>query len=215
MAKSKTGTTSRYRNFSTVVYPESAPEKWMDILADQKIPAMVSPLHDKDINPGGEVKKPHHHVIFAFEGVKTLDQVEEIIKLIGGVGCEVIKSLRAYTRYLCHLDNPDKAQYSQEEVRTFGGIDYYQITELAIDKYKAIWEMKDFCERYDIVSFYLLDRYAQQYRPDWSRVLADTSTLHMKEWLMSRKWSRDMGMMVIVDPSTGEVAFDFGREQNG
>lgn len=201
---------TRFRNFATVVYPESAPENWLELLGEQKVPVMVSPLHDKDKNPTGEDKKPHYHVLYAFEGVKTEEQVKQLVKEIGGTGLEIVKSLRAYARYLCHLDNPDKAQYNETDIRQFGGADYYSITELAVDKYKAIWEMKDFCEQYNINSFYLLDRYAQQYRPDWSRVLIGSSTLHMKEWLQSRKWSIDMGMVQIVDPATGEVAFDLG-----
>ena len=50
---------SRARNWSLVVYPESAPENWRDILDDYHIPWVESPLHDKDINPDGEIKKAH------------------------------------------------------------------------------------------------------------------------------------------------------------
>ena len=46
--------TKRFRNYATVVYPESAPENWQEILSDQIIPAFISPLHDSDVNPDGE-----------------------------------------------------------------------------------------------------------------------------------------------------------------
>ena len=62
---------TRVRNFATVVYPESAPENWQEILAEQFIPAFISPLHDKDINPTGEPKKPHYHVMIMYEGKKS------------------------------------------------------------------------------------------------------------------------------------------------
>lgn len=55
--KSSSNASSRYRNFATVVYPESAPENWLEILAEQFVPAFVSPLHDLDVNPTGEVKR--------------------------------------------------------------------------------------------------------------------------------------------------------------
>ena len=48
---------NRARNWSLVVYPESAPENWRDILDDYHIPWVESPLHDKDVNPDGEIKK--------------------------------------------------------------------------------------------------------------------------------------------------------------
>ncbi len=47
----------RTRNFTTIVYPESAPENWMEILGELFIPSLVSPLHDRDTNPTGECKK--------------------------------------------------------------------------------------------------------------------------------------------------------------
>lgn len=68
----------RTRNYATVVYPESAVEGWQDILVDQFVPAFISPLHDLDVNPDGEAKKPHYHVIVMFEGVKTREQVEQL-----------------------------------------------------------------------------------------------------------------------------------------
>ena len=85
MASEKT-TTARFRNFATVVYPESAPEKWQETLSEQFVPAFISPLHEKDINPTGEPKKPHFHVIIMFDGIKTTEQAKEIFEKIGGVG---------------------------------------------------------------------------------------------------------------------------------
>lgn len=65
---------TRGRNFATMVYPESAPENWREILAGYFIPAFISPLHDKDKNPTGEPKKPHHHVMLMFEGKKAMSR---------------------------------------------------------------------------------------------------------------------------------------------
>ena len=62
MATEKTSN-KRFRNFATVVYPESAPEGWQETLSEQFVPAFISPLHEKDINPTGEPKKPHYHVL--------------------------------------------------------------------------------------------------------------------------------------------------------
>ena len=112
---------TRYRNFATVVYPESAPENWLEIIAESKTPVFVSPIHDKDINPNGEPKKTHYHVMSMNEGKKSKEQMIEFFSSFGGVGCEVVNSLRGYARYLCHLDNPEKAQYNPEDVKAFGG----------------------------------------------------------------------------------------------
>lgn len=180
---------SRTRNFATVVYPESAPEDWIEILTQQFVPAFVSPLHDQDNNPTGEIKKEHYHVILMFDGVKTTAQATEIFDKIGGVGCETVQSIRGYARYLCHLDNPEKAQYSTEDVRCLCGADYSGVIGLAIDKYKAIGDMIDFCEENAIYSYAQLLRYARMERFDWFRILCDSGTLVMREFLKSKYWS--------------------------
>lgn len=182
-------TTKRYRNFATVVYPESAPDNWQEILSSFHVPAFISPLHDADLNPTGEPKKPHFHVMIMFEGVKTLTQAFEVFGAIGGVGCEIIQSQRGYARYLCHLDNPEKAQYAQESVRSLCGADYPGTIGLVLDKYKAIGEMIDYCEEYDIVSYSDLLKYCRSERFDWFRVLCDNGTVVMKEYLKSRYWT--------------------------
>ena len=123
---------SRTRNYATVVYPESAPEMWQTILAEFKIPAFISPLHDSDKNANGEDKKPHYHVMLMYDSVKTEDQAREVFDKIGGVGCERVNSIRSYARYLCHLDNPDKHQYNTEDVKQFCGTEFTHLTNCII-----------------------------------------------------------------------------------
>ena len=115
----------RTRNFATVVYPDSAPSDWMDKLDRLHIAAFISPLHDKDMDPDGGLKKSHYHVMLMFESpVEYETRVTPIFAEIGAVGREMVNSARGYARYLCHLDNPEKFQYSPSEVRCIGGADY-------------------------------------------------------------------------------------------
>lgn len=178
----------RFRNYATVVYPESAPENWQDILADQFVPAFISPLHDMDSNPDGEIKKSHWHVVLAYDAPKSTDQAQDVFTAISGVGCEVVQSLRGYARYLCHLDNPEKHQYAQEDVRTLCGADYNTAIGLPTDKYKAIREMIDFIKANNVYSYSELLDYSSQERFDWFRVLCDSGTVVVKEYLKSRSW---------------------------
>lgn len=194
----------RVRNWTTIVYPDSAPENWKEILSEFCVPCFVSPLHDKDVNPTGELKKPHYHVVIMFEGKKSIAQVQEIFDAINGVGCMVVHSIRSIARYLCHLDNPDKFQYDTNEVFSISA-DYIGTIGLALDKYVALGEMVDFCEQYDIMSFYALVKYAHNKRPDWHRILCDCGAVYMREYLKSRKWSVEMDLTRIIDPVTGEV----------
>ncbi len=186
--KSNSGTPSRYRNYATVVYPESAPENWKDIIAESKIPVFISPLHDQDTNPNGEHKKPHYHVMIMYEGVKTKDQVTEFINSFGGVGCEVVNSIRGYARYLTHKDNPEKAQYNDEDVISYGGADYRNAIGTAADKAKSIREMIAWIEENDITCFADLLTYASINRSDWFDTLINSGAYVVKEFIKSRTW---------------------------
>lgn len=206
MAQRKASDT-RKRNFATVVYPESAPEGWRDILAGYFVPAFVSPLHDRDINATGEPKKPHYHVMVMFEGKKSEEQVKALFESIGGVGLEVVESLRGYARYLCHLDNPEKAQYNPSDVVSIGGADYSYSIGLVADKYKAVRDMIAFCKANQIVSYAELLEYAAVEQDTWFRVLCDNGTVVMKEYLKSISWGVRASKAADprVDPNTGEV----------
>ena len=193
MAEKKSTGRGRTRNFATVIYPESAPENWQEILAEQFVPAFISPLHDMDVNPDGEIKKEHYHVMIMFEGVKTQEQAKELFDKIGGVGTEIVQSQRGYARYLCHMDNPEKYQYPPEKVRSLCGADYTGTIGLVTDKYKAISEMIDFCEEHNIISYSDLLVYCKYERFDWFRVLCDNGTVVIKEYLKSRMWTVKKG----------------------
>lgn len=178
----------RYRNFATIVYPESAPENWQLLLSELKIPMFISPLHDSDVNPGGEPKKAHYHVMLMFDSVKTLEQAEQIIKSFNGVGCQIINSVRAYARYLCHLDNPEKHQYSIENVVSFGGADYIATIGTMADKAKSIREMMQYIEENDIICFSDLAMYCSINRSDWFDCLINSGSYFIKEYIKSRTW---------------------------
>lgn len=186
MAKSSN---DRFRNFATVVYPESAPEGWKDILASEFVPALISPLHNMDLNPGGDFKKAHYHVILMFDGPKTVKQAIDIFDKIGGVGCEIVNSIRGYARYLCHLDNPEKAQYKVDEVLSFCGADFHSLINIPSDKYKSVREMITFCVDEGIRSYSDLVEYAMMFREDWFKSLCDSSTYILKEYLKSKTWT--------------------------
>lgn len=186
-------TARRFRNFATVVYPDSehTPDNWQSILQEFKTPVLVSPFHDQDLNVTGEPKKPHYHVMIMFEGMKSKEQVKELFDQIGGVGLETVNSLRGYARYLCHLDNPDKHQYFPADVLSFSGADFLEIIGLPSDKYEIIGEMIDYCSAELIFSYAALLIYARNNRPEWFRILCDSGTIVMKEFLKSLRWEHE------------------------
>ena len=81
------------RHWTFVLYPESAPENWIDFLQQLGLPCAFSPLHDKDINPTGEEKKAHYHVLICFPGPTTYNKVLDITKSLNATIPQRVLSL--------------------------------------------------------------------------------------------------------------------------
>lgn len=202
----------RTRNFATVVYPESAPPDWIDLLDELHIAALISPLHDKDTNPNGEQKKPHYHVLLMFESpVDFESKVKPIFEKIGSVGRESVNSCRGYARYLCHLDNPEKAQYEPSDVRCMGGADYYAITNLPTDNMKVLGEIFAYIQDNEIYSLAELISLSQIYHPEWFSLIAMSKCYVVDKFIKSLEWERSTGYIRKAnrnpkcDEETGEV----------
>lgn len=180
------------RNWAFVMYPDSAPENAIEILDSFHTDMLISPLHENDVNPDGEVKKPHWHVVVHFaSGTVRQTQVQAIADAVNATQVQPVTSLRAYARYLCHLDNPEKAQYPLEQVKELGSIDYFDLIASAADIDAVITEMEIWVDETGNFSYAALCRYARQERPDWTRVLRTRCTVHMKAYLQSCQWELD------------------------
>ena len=178
----------RTRNWVCIVYPESAPENWKEILRDAKVPGAISPLHDADVNPDGTKKKPHWHVLLSFSGVKTQKQVREITDKLNAPAPQACLDIRGTCRYMCHMDNPEKAQYEPNDVVAFGGFDYITKITGTADTDEAIREMMRWCIEQQCDSFYQLANYAADKKPDWFRVITTSRTVFLSAWLKSMSW---------------------------
>lgn len=195
----------RTRNFATVVYPDSAPADWKEKLDQLHVAAFISPLHDKDVNPNGELKKAHYHVLVMFEGPKDYDtQVKPIFDEIGAVGREIVNSARGYARYLCHLDNPEKATYSPSEVLCMGGADYYGVVTLPTDDLKVITEIKRFCRENEIYSLAEIIDIAELLHPEWYSTIVMSRCYVIDKYIKSLEWERASGY-VRVENRTGKL----------
>lgn len=191
--KKKTNGAGRKRNFGFIIYPDSAPANWKELLADTHIPAFVSPLHDKDVNADGSPKKAHYHVMLMYEGVKTDEQVGEVKKLLGGVGNEIIHSLRGYARYLTHKDNPEKAQYNDKDILSFSGANYREIVMLPTDADAIVSEMTLYIDKYFIYSFRQFFNYCRDNKEDWYYALLHGQSYIIKEYIKSLAWEETSG----------------------
>lgn len=142
------------RIWACVGYPESLPGDWLDKLRDTGLQVAISPLHDKDVDPTGESKKPHYHVIFNYDGPTTYEHVKELCDSLNMTIPIKLESLRGMYRYHLHLDNPEKYQYDDRDRILLGGFDSNSVnalTKTEVDKYKN--EILSFIEDNDIMEY--------------------------------------------------------------
>jgi hypothetical protein len=187
--KSSGNKETRTRNWTLVLYPESAPENWREILDDMHIEWIESPLHDKDINANGEPKKPHWHILLMFGGVKTYEQVKEITDKLNSPIPERCHNAKAMVRYMAHLDNPDKAQYSISDIKAHGGVDLAEMLRpSSSERYSLIREMMFFIKENEIMEFQDLIDYAMLNRfDDWFPLLCDNSSYVIGQYIKSQR----------------------------
>ena len=125
----------KQRYWAFILYLDSAPNNWRDILQNTGLVFAISPYHDKDINPTGEVKKPHYHIIVAFEGPTTYKNVKRITDSVNATIPQPLSAIKGYYRYFTHKDNPEKYQYDDKDITTINGFnidDYIELTYLQV-----------------------------------------------------------------------------------
>lgn len=142
----------RSRYWASILYQESAKENFIEVLKEQHISFLLSPLHDADVDSDGVLKKAHWHLMLCFDGPTTQQVASILLYSINGVGCERVNSSNSYARYLCHLDDPDKAQYSPDDVIAYG-TDYASYIVNSDTKYENIGGVLQYCLDNRIASF--------------------------------------------------------------
>ena len=95
------------RDWTFIVYPESAPDNWRELLDDTHLRWIESPLHDKDVNEDGEIKKAHWHILLSFDGPVTVKAVEKIVDKFNCPDPRKVGSGKGLVRYMIHKDNPE------------------------------------------------------------------------------------------------------------
>ena len=135
------------RVWAFVLYPDSCID-YLDMITQLSylgVPLAVSPLHlpEKNLKQENE-KKPHYHCIMYFDGQKKQNQLKYLQDMSSTSYSRKyfdwhylvdkntviphfakypyflkVNSIRHYTRYLLHLDSPDKQQFTDYKISTF------------------------------------------------------------------------------------------------
>lgn len=102
----------KYRWFTFLVYPSSAPADWWELCKSSHLQFARSPLH----SPDGEMRVPHYHVIYRHPNSVRLDYVrrmlsEKLPDVVANGFIEAVVHPDVMQRYLLHLDDGEKEQF--------------------------------------------------------------------------------------------------------
>lgn len=182
----------RGREWCFVLYPESAPDDWLNRIRDLKINTVISPLHDKDKAEGGnsdELKKAHYHILLSFGGLKSYEQVKEITDSLNQPIPQYVSNKTGMIRYFIHIDNPDKYQYKKEDIVTIGNVDLDLYFKLSTDdELDIVDDILDYCEETKCDEFYKLVDYSRKNCREWFKYLNKNAWL-VKEYLKSKHFA--------------------------
>lgn len=200
---------TKKRNWTFLVYPSSAPENWKDILTSTGLPIAISPLHDQDVNPTGEIKKAHYHLILCYPGPTTGSVVRSLTDELGQPWPMPIDSIQGVYRYFTHQDNLEKHQYSSDDIVVLNGFNIRDYADLSTtDKARIKVELIKLIKEKCITEYSdFMDRMVELDKDDYFFV-ASTNTLFFNSYISSlRNKIKDEQNKnyYLINKETGEI----------
>lgn len=176
------------RNWGFVVYPESAPANWRELLRATGLQCAISPIHDKDLNPDGTPKKAHYHVIAVFNGPTSYGVVKALTDKLKQPIPQALESVRGNYRYFTHKDNPEKYQYDEKEITTINGFSIFDFVELTRSEVNAIKKrLQELIRKLQICEYADLMDLLQDNAMDAEYDVASSHTYFFDKYITSRR----------------------------
>lgn len=188
------------RYWAFVLYEDSAPSDWLEELQLIGITAAVSPLHNQDVNADGEIKKAHYHIILCYNGPTTFSNVKKLtVDKLNATIPQPLESIKGYYRYLTHKDNPEKAQYSESDIKHINGFNIFDYIDVSgLEKTRLKVSVLDDIMKYDFREYAELVLY-YAYNDLTKFELVSNNTIFFNRFLMSRKYMNDAHMSMSDD----------------
>ena len=186
MSKSRE-TPNKSKYFCAMLYPDSTTydtDKLIKALAEEHLTFAVSPIHDRDVEDDGSLKKGHYHLLLAYSSATTLNNIRGWVKACGMPESDlhsvrVCASGVGYFRYLTHKDNPEKAQYDDKEIRIFNDYDeiFKKFANTESDKIDKLVRIFQIVDDLNTISFHNLIQYLMLNERDLFKMLTSSSAL--------------------------------------
>jgi hypothetical protein len=193
------------RNWTFVHYLDedhASIRKLIEKIEALHVKAFISPLHDKDVNADGEIKKEHYHVALCFDGPTTYNSVKELTEELEDPIPQPVASIIGMLRYLTHKDNPEKFQYSDDDVKFLNGAskdEYLDIITSSANKVQSLRELFKYLNTHDVTEYGdFLDFLVIRDDPEvnskdydvWFSLATNSHTLAIKSYLQSKHFKK-------------------------
>ncbi|MBJ6281169.1 replication protein [Staphylococcus aureus] len=171
-----------------LIYEESTPSNYRNILEQMHIPYILSPWHNQDIDPStGEIKKSHKHGALFFDSLKSYSQVSELLQqhLNTPSYIEIIMSPKGMFDYFIHASNTDKTPYDINDIESGCGFDLNQFL-LEQGQSEVFNNIIDMIENHNFIEFQDLVMHARQHYPSYLNLIIQR-TYFFAKYLDSRR----------------------------
>lgn len=162
-------------------------------MTDDELMAWISKQeYDGEIPWIGDFKKAHYHYIVAADGSKSYQQLYE---LFGGYTkyFEKVESKRGALCYLIHKNDPDKAQYDFNDIKTYGGMDVSCILQMSeLEQINYIDRIEDHIFKRQPRSYVQLVRWARKQEDINYRKTINSNQYHFKSLIFDLNQERSM-----------------------
>lgn len=178
----------RSSKWAFLIYKDSVPENYLRILEKTRVPFVLSPWHNQDVDSKtGELKKAHKHGALYFDSLKSYSQVSDLIKtqLNGPAKVEVVMSPTGMYDYFTHADNPEKTLYDINDIESGNGFNLEKFL-LEQNSNHFIVEVINVIENHDFTEFEEFVRYATENSPMLLELIVD-KTYFFSKYLDSRR----------------------------
>lgn len=229
-ASETNGTKEKKRFHTFLLYPESLPDDWKEILSDFKLKMAISPLHDKDevdeknltdeqkelIKKGEKVyKKPHYHVLYVSKNPVTTDAVRKRLQRALGKDSvnlvQVVDSVIGMYEYLTHESKSAKKAgkhvYDSKDIMLLNDFRIEDFQSLSPEESKAISvRLVDIIVDNDIMNMRELLRYLEAHKDDEDGI----ENMNELKFLL---FSQGYKLRVFFDGNYQDVQNENGDEQ--
>lgn len=178
------------RGWNGIVYPDSAPQNWRELIDELHIQWAESPLHEHDKNADGSLKKPHFHVTLVWDGPTTFTNACAIFKdLLNSVHPQATQSIRGSIRYMAHLDNPEKYRYNEHDIVGHGGIDLEELLRpTTAYEQSTLKQIVLYIRENNITEFSDFAMICLGEKEEWFYLLTSRHTVFIRELIKSQRF---------------------------